>query len=74
MAERRAELIHNGLALFGVRPNPGRLQALFLTLDAVTLGAEGGPALIVDKAQFTAFLGQAQVGVVFAQDQAVLGT
>jgi hypothetical protein len=63
------EFIRNRIALWRTRAYPGAFQALLFTLDAFALGAEGGPALVVDQTQFAAFFGQAQVGVVFAQDQ-----
>ena len=42
-------------------------------VDRRAFFAEGLPARIVDQAQAAADLGQTQVGVVFAQLQAVLG-
>ena len=50
-----------------------RLQALQLARDRVALARERVPARIVDDAELAAVLGQAQVRVVFAQLQPVLG-
>ncbi|MNF34622.1 hypothetical protein D3C84_154680 [compost metagenome] len=46
---------------------------MFFQGDGFALGLEGGPTDVIDQAQLAAFCGQAQVGVVFAQDQPVFG-
>ena len=55
------------------RVDPGRSQALRLARDGFALARERLPARVVDDAQLAADLGQAQVGIVLAQLQAVLG-
>src|SRR5690606_12956129 len=72
--QRSAEARDYGIALGRAGAYPGALKALFFLHYALALGLEGGPADIVDQAQFAALLGQAQVGVVLAQDQPVFGT
>src|SRR5471032_23209 len=71
--QRRAEFFGNRIALLGAGANPGTFQALLFQRDAFAFFAEGGPARVVDQTQFATFFGQAQVGVVFAQDQAIFG-
>ncbi|MNF42940.1 hypothetical protein D3C84_240100 [compost metagenome] len=74
MGQRRAEALGDGIAFRCSRTHPGALQALLLKGDAFTLGREGGPALVVHQAEFAAFLGEAQIGVVLAQDKPVFGS
>src|SRR5690606_23265359 len=56
-----------------LRARPRRPELRRAALDRLALGAEGGPAQVIDQAEFATLLGQAQVGVVLAQLQAILG-
>lgn len=73
MGQRRTEVGGYRITLLGTGANPGTFQPLLFQLDAFALGAERCPTRIVDQAQLATFFGQAQIGVVFAQDQAVFG-
>gem|GEM_PF-4376961 len=48
------------------------MQPLALALDRITLFVEPTPAHLIHQPERMARLGQAQIGVVFAQNQAVL--
>ncbi|MCY1186327.1 hypothetical protein D9M73_271900 [compost metagenome] len=74
MSQWRAEFFGDGIALFGTRAYPGTFQALLFQFDAFAFFAECRPAHVIHQTQFATFFGQAQVGVVFAQDQAIFGT
>ena len=50
-----------------------RFQPLQLAVDGRMLALVEGPALVVDEAQLAADGGEARVGVVLAQQQAMLG-
>ena len=67
--ERERKLLGFG----AVRLDPGTRQPLLLAFDRFALGAETLPARIVDQTEFATLFGQAQIGIVFAQQQAVFG-
>ena len=48
-------------------------QTLLFALDQFAFFAKSHPASLIDKAELAAALGQAQVGIVFTQQQTMLG-
>ena len=70
---RRQSSIHFRSA-FRQRINPAGFQALTFTFNALKLLVETRPAFVIHQTQFTTLLGQAQIGVVFTQHQAVFRT
>jgi hypothetical protein len=67
--ERRGDFVAQRV----VGRGPDRGQARALAFDRLALGLEAGEARVVDQAELAADAGQAQVGVVLAQLQPVLG-
>jgi hypothetical protein len=57
----------------GAGAHPAVAQPRLLALDGLALGLEAPPALLAHQAEPAAGLGQAQIGVVLAQQQPVLG-
>jgi len=54
--------------------HPDRLQALDLRSHGIALAVKGIPAHIIHQTQLAPDFGQPQVGIVFAQAEAILGT
>ena len=67
------EITVGALTGLGIRVNPGGLQAATLGGDRLALVIELLPALVIDQAELATGFGQTQIGVVLAQDQAILG-
>ena len=72
-ADRDAELALDRRAARVRRGHPQRAEALQLALDRVALGAQCVEARLRHHAEFETLLGEAQVGIVLAQQQPVLG-
>jgi hypothetical protein len=71
--ERLAEHAQRILLGQQARIDPRRPEPLGLARDRVALPREGLPARVVDEAELAARFGEAEVGVVLAQLEAVLG-
>ncbi|CZY25936.1 Uncharacterised protein [Enterobacter hormaechei] len=59
---------------FRLRIHPGGFQALTFLFNAFQLLVEARPALVIHQTQLAAHLGQTQIGIVFAQHQAIFRT
>ena len=73
MLDRLADQAGGFLGRQDRRIDPGRLEPLGFARNRIALAVEGLPARIVDHAQGSPGLGQAHVGIVLAQLQAVFG-
>src|SRR5690606_13575886 len=72
----RQRRFQQGIDLFdvlGVRVHPDVAQALTFAFDSLQLLAVTRPTHVVHQAQLAAFFRQAEIGVVFAQHQTILG-
>ena len=73
VGQRRTKAASDSFAFSSARAYPGAFQPLFFQCDGFTFGTKSRPARVINQPQFAAFFSQAQVCVVFAQNQSVFG-